>query len=325
MAEHKAQHYVPRCYLQRFCDPASHPGLEPYLWVASKEGKLFKRAPKKVAVQSYYYSFVDDENNLHHDVELHLAEIEGKADPIIEKLIAGAEPDSLARDERKALSMFFAYMCIRAPRFRAHWERQLGSLTRLVGQVAASNKAYFKEVMQKLKDEGHMDPDADIEELRQFVISGKYEVSSSPVVSLKVILDLADPVAYEINDFNWRILRAKDMARFFTSDAPLTMISTTDLPALWGIGWQSPWMEALLPLSPTTALLISQHHPSGTEEVDFSSVQEANRRTAAHADEQVYSHNPIDAAELNLPFGWNGWKPLSDDVLPYYRDEKAET
>jgi hypothetical protein len=262
---------------------------------------------------------------LHHDVERHLAEIEGKADPIVEKLVAGAEPDSLAGDERTSFSAFVAYMCIRVPRFRTHWEKQLGRVTKLAGQVAASNNAHFNELMQKLKDEGHMELDADIEEVRQFVISGKYEVSSSSDVSLKVILDLADPVAREIRDFNWRLLRAKGEARFLTSDAPLTMVSTTELPPLWGIGWESPWMEALLPLSPTTALLISQHHPSGTEEVELFRVQEANRRTAAHSDEQVYSHKPIDLAELNLPLGWNGWRPLSEDVLPYYLDDQAET
>jgi hypothetical protein len=327
MAQYKTQHYVPKCYLERFCDPDTDKGKQPSLWVLQREGRLFRRSPKKVAAKSYYYSYVDDKSTLHNEPEHYLSQIEGRADAVVEKLVQGSAPSDLLEDDRKHLALFIAFMGLRVPRFRTHWERQLGEVMKMTGQVAASDREYFEKTIRQMKDMGLTKPDLDVDKLRQFILSGEYDVTGSPGLSLRIMFDMASPIARYIYEYNWRLLRSAPDSNFVTSDAPLTLVSTKKLPPPfgWSVGWESPWMEALLPLSPRVALLVSQHHPTGEEEVSSAKVLEANRRTEAHAGRELYCSKRIELSAISIPPEWDWWQPLSDVVLPYYMEESGET
>ena len=57
------------------------------------------RAPKKVAVRSYYYSLTTPEGGRDHAVEDLLARIEGLALPAIRALDGGLEPRELSQEQ----------------------------------------------------------------------------------------------------------------------------------------------------------------------------------------------------------------------------------
>jgi hypothetical protein len=160
----------------------------------------------------------------------------------------------------------------------------------------------------------HAPPD-DIESVRQFALSGEYTIETSPILSLQMLIQLAPVAAQYIHAYRWRILKAPQGKQFITSDRPVVLISTEKPPPGWGTGWETPWMEATVPLAPDTCLLISLHHPEGIEQVGSSIVDEINLRTAAHASEAVYSSSRIDATTLNLPAEWTWWQPATAVVV----------
>jgi hypothetical protein len=132
-----------------------------------------------------------------------------------------------------------------------------------------------------------------------------------------------------IHGYRWRLLETpSDRIKFITSDAPLTQVSTERLPPPfgWRAGWETPWMEATLPLTPRCYLLISLHHPAGREVLSEQGVREVNWRTAAHAGEKAFSSRKLvsPARELDRPRDWNWWHPVTCElVVPQAADEDA--
>ena len=39
MSKHKKQHFIPRSYLESWCDPKTPHGQNPYIWLFSKDGE----------------------------------------------------------------------------------------------------------------------------------------------------------------------------------------------------------------------------------------------------------------------------------------------
>lgn len=313
---------MPQSYLKRFCAiPKSK--QEPFLWVIDKNKKdQFRRSPKKVAVKSYYYSFTDENGTQNVDVENYLSSVESNASLIIEKLCDGAVPSDLSLEERAHLSIFIAFLGHRVPHFRTHWEKQMGDLMKHLGIIIASNSAYFNSLMKELIGREEVSPDIDIEETRQLLLSGDYNVFAKPIISLQIMSEMTELVSKEIYQFNWRILRGDKHNSFITSDDPLTLVTTMKLPPLYGgsVGWYLPYMEATLPLSPRTTLLISQHHPEGEELIGAPRVHEVNLRTLAYCNEQIYSKKKISSSDLMPAAGWKWWQPLSEDVIDEFRE-----
>lgn len=310
------QHTVTRAYLSDFTDAS---GREPYLWVYERGGdEPYRRAPHNVAAKSDYYSATV--NGEREDVvEEVLSLIEGQALPVIRRLAGGGSPAGLSGDERSALAFFLGYLETRVTKFRGFIEKQTAELVRMAGRVAAEHPDYFARTMSEAMRAKGKEPPTDIEAVRQSVLSGNYDLVVNPVVSLQVMVALAPDIAEIVHGFEWRVLDAPDGEVFVTSDAPLVRVATERPPARWmGIGWESPWMEATFPLSPTTCLLISQHHPTGRESTTAERVREVNWRTAAYADREVYGSREIAMDQLNRPEDWDWWRPLSDAVLPRF-------
>lgn len=311
------QHFVPRAYLSAFTDPDTPSGQEPYLWVYERDGEApYARSPRKVAVRTHYYSFPDELGDLNESIEELLSKIESQAIPVLRLLQNDVDIASLTAEQREALAVFIAFLAVRTPRFRDHIEKFMADIGKKVGPLSAQDPEYFERTMKRVAAAKGKSPPEDIERLRQYILSGDYDVKTNPAISLQSLLEVAPTIAEYVYRFNWRMLRAPSSSSgFLTSDHPLVLISTKKLPGIYGIGagWETPWMEATLPIAPRRCLLISQHHPPGFEEVSDSIVSEVNLRTAAHAAHEVYSSVQIDAWDLNRPAGWEWWAPVSSE------------
>ncbi|PYO99123.1 MAG: hypothetical protein DMD61_08185 [Gemmatimonadetes bacterium] len=57
MARKKAQHVIPQSYLKPWCDPQTPDGMEPYVWLISKDGNTTrKRSPNKSFTETDMYT-----------------------------------------------------------------------------------------------------------------------------------------------------------------------------------------------------------------------------------------------------------------------------
>lgn len=303
---------MPRAYLAGFADPKTPIGFEPYLFVYPRSTGPYAKAPKKIAVRNHYYSF-DVEGASDQGIEDALSKVESDAIPILRRLNEGTPPESLSDEQRGALSFLLAFMEVRVPRFRNMVETFTAEVMRDVGMLAASHPDYFKRTMIEASVAKGVDPPTNIEEIREWVLKGEYELTTDPIVSLRAFLEVAPPIAEMIFSFQWRVLRAPVGSGFFTSDSPITRVSTMKQPAWMGVGWLTPWMEATVPISPDNCLLISLHGHEGCETISSAQTREINWRTAAHALEEVYSSRILDLSELNRP-SEHSWQPASEST-----------
>jgi hypothetical protein len=313
----KSQHIVPRFYLEQFTDSATPPGQEPYVWVYEHGGSSpYAKAPKKLSVQSYYYSYIGPDGERDDTVDDLLQAVENVAAPILRELVAGREPADLNEQERGAFAYFLGTLSVRVPRFRNAVQNFAAELARKVSVMGAQHPEYFERTMREAYAAKGEAPPKDIESVRQFVLSGEYTVEASPLVSLQSMIALAPVEACYAYSYEWRLLHATGEDRFVSSDCPMVKVSTERLPFPWGLGtgWETPWMEATVPLSPVTCLLISAHHPTGTEHVPSRVVRDINLRTAASATDAVYSSRVIEPASLNRPSGWTWWCAATDVI-----------
>lgn len=324
------QHLVPRAYLKGFTDPHVPGGQEPYLWIYERGGKgEYRRAPQKTAVRKHYYSFRDEGGKRDMSVEAFLGKLESLGMPILKRLAGGDDPSSLSDNDRLSFATFAAALSVRTPRWRDMVERSAAELMGRATRVMASDKESFKDSVRRAISAGAMKEPVDIERMREFILSGEYDLSVNPVFSLAMMVQLIPHITPYLYGYKWRLLETSaDRIGFVTSDAPLTQVSTERLPAPygWGAGWETPWMEATLPLTPKCCLLISLHHPEGREVVSEKTVREVNWRTAAHAGEKVFSSRKLASPtrELDRPRDWEWWQPATSELVPTQPEAEGE-
>ena len=318
MPSNKRQHTIPRAYLERFIESAPPAGHTPAVWVYERtEREPYKRAPTNVAVKSYYYSFVTREGAREDAADELLQRIEGLGLPVLRKLEAGTDPATLSLEDRAAAAHLIAMFAVRIEGFRNRVDAFAKEVLRQTAELSAAHKEYFERIMKEASRAAGKEPPQDVEAVRQFVLSGEYEITVDPLFSLQQMVQLGPMIAEYPYSCHWRILEAPDNAPFVTSDHPLVLVSTHKQPALYGLGagWESPWMEASLPLSPRSLLLMSLHHPEGREAVTADAVHEANLRTAIFAS-CVLSDRLLDVGVLNRPPNWDWWVPLTAALAP---------
>jgi hypothetical protein len=103
----KRQHFLPRFYLEGF----TRDGLVAVFDREKNEIRL--QQPVNTAVIGHFYTMEDAEGRRRFELEALLSEYEGKAKPVINKLV-GAAPD-LSADERSNLAIFIALAATRTP------------------------------------------------------------------------------------------------------------------------------------------------------------------------------------------------------------------
>lgn len=322
----KRHHYVPRRYLAKFTDPETPSGQEAYVHTFNvRTGEIRRRSPRNLAVRNHYYSFMpEDGAELETGLEGALGEVEFAGFNVLDQLAIGdISPADLTDEDRRHAALCIALMARRVPRSRDHVESQTAEVMKRMAKFAAGHpEAFANTVNEARRKEGK--PPAEPEEIeraRQFLRSEDYALEIDPAYSLRMMLKLATDVAPMLFRTRWRILEAPEGSQFLTSDAPFVMVTTDrDVPRFYGVGLATPGMEAIFPLSPTKLLLMSLHHPEGTEVISPERVAEANRRILTHADQLGFAASNRDMGSFNgLRSG--DWIPLTDAVGPLPLEE----
>ena len=319
MAKNKHQHVVPRGYISQFIDPQSpQTVMREFVWVYERGGSLpFPKSPKKLTIKNYYYSWFGPNGERNDAADELLRVFEDRGIPVLKKLDGGADPDSLSAQEHYDFAHFAALLSLRVPQFRESVEKFRVDVARITGQVAAAHPGYLEQWAQtQYPKEGKPVPSkAIIDKARAMLLSKETKIRVDPLASLQAMLRMAPTVAGYIYNSHWRVLTAPEGSHFVAGDMPLVQITTEKLPPFYsGVGWETPYMEATLPLSPRRCLLISFHRPSGRETTTAERVHEINLRSAAYSKELVYSSQLVDPRTFNRPTGWTWWQPASDVI-----------
>ena len=284
----KRHHYVPEFSLRRFStDPtAEHP---PIHQLDVRSGKTSRASTQNCAVIQHHNTLYRAPQFPPGFVEALLSDVEARAAPVIEDLVAGRA----VSDERYLDLAGFVYVQQqRTPRGR-EWTNfaleqggRMWLLKQLYENRDVSRTALTEELGRPPTDQEVSDYVARIAEPFENDSWTVQPHRDDEVLGMFLSLPTVVPLIYEKC---WWLLDAPVGERFILSDDPVVRHDTNnpDGPA----GWGSPTVDVSLPLDPHLCLVLT-HYPARTVQRRTATpgeVLELNLRTYAGAREFIYA------------------------------------
>lgn len=263
----KDQHFVPRCYLSEFVDPNTPEDREPYIWVFDKDGREKRnKAPTNVFTEKYLYT-IEFQGKKDFTIEDNLSKIEAKFSRVM-KTIKKKEP--LSEQEHAYLCIFIAAQLQRTLRFKRNQEGFIQQLIDHGKQMAlahGSNADAFVNEWEEYKKDVH---------------------------KLQLMEGLPF-LANTLKRMNIAFLCSPDIVRhpYITSDDPCVLFN----PDLQWQRFLSPGfgqknVQLTLPLSPEITVMFTWARYHGYGLLTGSQVEDLNRMTRAHCDNEFVSRFP---------------------------------
>lgn len=299
MAQGKSvrHHFVPQFYLQGFVDPEN----PPFMWVYRKDGdQIIKSSVKDTAVHSHYYSF-DTKSGARdsQSIEKFFSELEGNTATVFKKIL---NKEALNNDERSIFSAFLAFTFTRVPNYRENMvNKPTGQLMKKVHIMMASDKDRFEAHIRKFEADTGNKVDMPLEELRQYILKGNYDVKvGNPGYSLSFLLRTAEDLIPIFHQMHWAFLETSDDMYFLTSDNPLYYMDSTHKPgSFYGVGLLNKSIEVTFPISKNLMFLGTWEGSEGYLPATEKIRDILNRRTITSAKDFVFApENSIELSKL---------------------------
>lgn len=285
---HKHQHTIPRVYLSSWLEPYTPSGQTAAIHIVTKENKEVRRkSPKKSFTSNDRYTvhLRDGERNL--DVENYLGRIEADFNGV---LLAVRRWQNLSTMHRAKLAVFTAAMMGRAPAQSDSFRRQLQPLEEIIEKAGTPDQA--KELLEYIQNH--------------------------PAHYTTATIEASAPMLFNMVS---SILITNDATGFITSDNPAVMFNPNayKLPPYYRPpGLATIDVEITLPLTPNHLIVYThRRHFPFYQLVNMKAVDELNRRTWAHANQEVVSKTGM-VKDIWSQAGEppkDAWNPESDPVL----------
>lgn len=208
------QHYVPRCYLDSFCDAQGH------LHVYDKTtGRTFVSRPDSVAVEKDFYSLPPELTGTgdQRELETALSPVEADASDIIRNWTAGIDsPDfRILPAQRERFSLFIALQFFRTKEHRI---------------IISEFKKRILSPDQEMTEEG---------ELHNHLLWNS---------------DLVQNTADRLSQFIWIVAKNESSVPFLASDHPVVTKDSASKHWLTTPKLTQPGVQVILPLTPRLIL-----------------------------------------------------------------------
>lgn len=268
MAKPKRHHHLPGSYLEGFC-------REGMLWVFdSKQREYRQQQPINTAVRKHYYAVVDKDGNRRTDIESLLADIEGRATPVMRKL---ERSDAIDRDDKEHLSIYLAFMMLRGPSFEEMVNDAHRQIAQLIGDITFKNEDRAKIALDTFARETGKKVVVSAADMVKFHQSRRYTIGVHRNASLRAMIDLSTKLADYFLRMNWVVIHAPERSGFVSTDSPVSILPPSNRPHLMGTGIGTPSAVKIFPLSRRACLLM---YDPGTlmlhRKVDRATVRKVN-------------------------------------------------
>ena len=300
----KRHHFLPQFYLRRFASS----GARGRIWTYdSLFGTVRASGVKNTAYETHLYSVPREDGTRTDEFEDALADIEGRAAPVLDKLLRN---ESVQGQERADLSSLFALMVVRTDSFRRQYAEVSLGMTQLLLSTTAAHDVAFNSLINKLEEEfgdvsghhkkklreGMLDPDR-----FGFVVNKAWTLNALRVH------DALAPVFYRMN---WTILNAKSPHYFVTGDNPVVkLLPDRFSKSFYGGGYADKRIEVTLPLSPERCLVTHWNNELPSEsDITPAAVKDLNRVRAMHAERFLFADRQ-DFGIRRLTEKYKGFKP----------------
>lgn len=284
---HKAQHWVPKSYLNAWTDPDVPVKHEPFVHVFSKDGnEHHRRAPSNIFKETDLYTIKRPDGGRDLRLEHGLSELETAFATIRKEFLARRR--QLPAPRRLKLMAFVAAMQARTPALRNHhlkfWKEVHGVGERIERRMERVN-AEGKEPVAVSAPPSDGRPSMTMDDVRR-VISSPMEHTLVPYIAAQLPFLML---------MRCRILCGASEPGFITSDAPVVWFDPEwhrKPPLFRSPSLSEPLLEISLPISPRQMLVICHQLVTppqlGIDYIDVQEhhVDELNRRTRFCCDQE---------------------------------------
>lgn len=280
MAKH---HFIPKCYLRYF----SIPNKEGYICVYQAGKKPFVTQVGNIAAEKDFYTFTDPRTGEKNDIlEKAFSKLEGLVAPILEDVILANE-FKLEDEQRVHLSEFLALLHLRGRKYRETAKRFYEEFVKeQMANIAANREC----LAQNAKEAGLELDDEELEAIREMAEQKRYLVDfKDEDYFILQIVELYPDLAELVFCKRWIVLETCCERPFITSDNPVALMRTPDIPKYWGVGFLTGIIK--FPLSPRRCLLIdNEDREEGIVEIGPEHAEFINKHTAFFSNDYVYSN-----------------------------------
>jgi hypothetical protein len=308
---HKDQHWIPKCYLRGWTDPAAPTGYDPYVHVFTKDGAASrKKAPSNLFTQTDLYTIKLPDGGRDLRLEHGLAGLEASFSETRRDYLSKRRHIPFTRYFK--LLAFLSAMHSRTPsrmeHFMGFWNEVLAMGDEMERNMKGASKEERRRVAAaSLPGRG---PTATIDEIRKF--------TSSPMENTLVpLMESELPLLMLMRCI---VLCTASQTGFITSDSPVVWFDPDwhrGPPLYRSPCFSDPRLEITLPMSPTQMLILMHGpfdpaRPVAYLDVGEEAVTELNRRTRFRCDKEFVVRReateprwfdagtlPPDAWELN--------------------------
>lgn len=297
-------HYIPRFYLERFCNADT--GL---LSVYASD-KVFKSKPSMTGFQNNYYSLdwiSDDEANALEDIFMKFESNACSGFNIINKQEL---PDG---QERYDLSIFIGLLLTRVPSRREIVRATLQAfIEKFIQESIAVNQKSRDEVSSILGLERNNPQYDNI--LDSFFDGLKVDVHNK--ASLPFVLH-GTKIGEILHTMRWQVFVNNTEYEFVTSDDPVLNLRINENQYGNGIGWKDSVL--LFPLSPRQILVASwSNKKEGFFELKKDFVRKVNKEIIIRSYANIYaSHINDNISKLVMKYADVAMNAVVDNVGPY--------
>lgn len=230
----KRQHFVPRFYLNNFCD------ADGYIWTHdSRRGVARRTTPENTGFETNIYTPEVEGGKRFDEIEETLAKIEGAAAPLLARLLNSEKLDA---GDKATMSLFLASMFVRSPAQIRQFAAHAGDIVSWATSLHAEQERNSKHALGK---------DTELEESVLDYLSGKgaLKLNIDRRVGLMGFTQLG-PISRLIERMTWSFEVSRD-EELITSDNPFFWVAAEQIPkSPYGFGLGHELAVIPFPLSP---------------------------------------------------------------------------
>ena len=285
----KAQHYVPRFYLQYFIDKNKFDYEQDFLWIFERPKKIpFRKSPKNIAFVNYFYSF-QLENKYNYVIEDMISKIENDVQNIFKEIINDTA-DFTKDINREILSTFICLMNYRTIKskevFKIFFQNYIKS--KFIENINNDGfKIKYKRYLQETGKE-----ELEVPTGSEFVnVFNKLEITTTQEDRLKMMLEMTKKMIPYVYQRNWTLLIPKEDNRFFiTSDNPVLFYNKNINNQNYMPGYAVSDTDIIFPISPKHCLYISYNTKEVIQKILTCNVISLNQKIANNCHKYVFSN-----------------------------------
>lgn len=246
--ESKRHHYLPQFYLKGFASANK-------ICVYDRELNEYRiQTPVNTAIEKDYYTFIDKFGEKNKSVEKILADIEGKASPVFNKI---KKQELISDDEKAKMSLFLTHLIYRVPEFEKLSNEIAQAISNFTMKHLISSTDQAEKWIKSYEKDTGKSFDVSPEFLFEYAQNPQLKIMLDRNTTLKPLLDFSFKNINWIHNMDWEIFSAPKNSSFITTDNPFVLLPPKGFPiGKRGYGLKTKGVKKIIPLSMKQCILI---------------------------------------------------------------------